>query len=73
MRIIGTIAHEKMRISIFHMNQKYILKFELGNLEQAYKFSELDYAGLEDFQNSIESGNFITQVYEIFEKMRSIV
>jgi hypothetical protein len=47
MRIIDTIAHPIMRISIFQMNQKYIVKFELGALEQSYKFSELDIINLE--------------------------
>lgn len=46
MRIIDTIAHPIMRISIFQMNQKYIVKFELGALEQSYKFSELDIINL---------------------------
>ena len=46
MRIIDTIAHPIMRISIFQMNQKYIVKFELGTLEQSYKFSELDIINL---------------------------
>jgi|688.fasta_scaffold28860_2 hypothetical protein len=47
MRIIDTIEHPIMRISIFQMNQKYIVKFELGVLEQSYKFSELDIINLE--------------------------
>ena len=47
MRIIDTIEHPIMRISIFQMNQKYIVKFELGSLEQSYKFSELDIINLE--------------------------
>lgn len=46
MRIIDTIEHPIMRISIFQMNQKYIVKFELGALEQSYKFSELDIINL---------------------------
>ena len=46
MRIIDTIEHPIMRISIFQMNQKYIVKFELGTLEQSYKFSELDIINL---------------------------
>ena len=47
MRIIDTIENPIMRISIFQMNQKYIVKFELGVLEQSYKFSELDIINLE--------------------------
>ena len=47
MRIIDSIPHPSMRISIFNMNDKYIVKFELGALEQSYKFSELDIINLE--------------------------
>jgi hypothetical protein len=47
MRIIDTIEHSILRISIFEMNQKYIVKFELGALEQSFKFSELDIINLE--------------------------
>ena len=36
MRIIDTIEHPILRISIFEMNQKYIVKFELGALEQSF-------------------------------------
>ncbi|MEN9370780.1 MAG: hypothetical protein RI952_1645 [Bacteroidota bacterium] len=47
MRIIDTIAHPQIRISIFQMNQKYIVKLELGAMEQSFKFSELDIINLE--------------------------
>lgn len=67
MRVIGEIPHDKMRITIFYMNQKYILKFEMGHLEQNYKISEIDYGittldevkkiANESFLNAVE-GNF---------------
>lgn len=45
MRIIAELPHPKCKISIFNMNQKYIVKFEQGSLEQSYKLSELDLSG----------------------------
>ncbi len=38
MRIIDSIPHPSMTISIFQMNDKLILKFEAGPMEQAFKF-----------------------------------
>ena len=39
MRIIDSIPHQSMTISIFQMNDKYMVKFEAGPMEQTFKFS----------------------------------
>jgi len=72
MRIIAELPHPECKISIFNMNQKYIIKFEQGSLEQSYKLSELDLSGggvNEIFQ--IIDEQFIATVIERFESMRS--
>lgn len=69
MRIIQTIEHPKMRISIFQMNQKFILKFEFGPLEQSYKFDELDFAGVEDFIEQVSGSSLIAQTEIRFKEM----
>ena len=69
MRIIQTIEHPKMRISLFQMNQKYILKFEYGPLEQSYKFDELSFVGQDDFINQIKASNLIDQTEARFMDM----
>jgi hypothetical protein len=38
MSIIDSIPHPSISISIFQMNDKYIVKFEAGPMEQAFKF-----------------------------------
>lgn len=45
MRIIAELPHPDFKITLFNMNQKYIVKFEQGPLEQSYKLSELDLTG----------------------------
>jgi hypothetical protein len=50
MRIIAELPHPEFKISIFNMNQKYIVKIEQGTLEQSYKIDEMD---LTDGVNSI--------------------
>lgn len=42
MRIIAELPHPDCKISIFSMNQKYLIKLEQGGLEQTYKLNELD-------------------------------
>lgn len=72
MRIIAELPHPDCKISIFNMNQKYIVKFEQGTLEQSYKLSELDLSGggvNEIFQ--IIDEQFITTVIERFKAMRT--
>jgi len=40
MRIVGTIPHPLMRITVFAMNMRYSVKFEMGQMEQTYKIRE---------------------------------
>jgi len=71
MRIIAELPHPECKISLFNMNQKYIIKFEQGTLEQSYKLSELDLTGggaNEVFQ--ILDETFIATVIDRFKLMR---
>ena len=43
MRVIREMTFDDIRVSVFHMNGKYLLKFEQHQLEQTYKLSEMDY------------------------------
>ncbi len=72
MRILAELPHLDCKITLFNMNQKYIIKFEQGQLEQSYKLSELDLTGggvNEIFQILDEA--FIATVVERFKLMRS--
>jgi hypothetical protein len=70
MRVIGEIFHPDVKITIFYMNQKYLVKFEQQGLEQTYKISEFDYMiqSVEDIKKSINE-NFIHRVMAIFAEM----
>lgn len=72
MRVIAELPHPECKITLFNMNQKYIVKFEQGTLEQSYKLSELDLSGggaNEIFQMLDEA--FIATVVERFKTMRA--
>ena len=71
MRVIAELPHPDFKITLFNMNQKYIVKFEQGQLEQSYKLSELDLTGggaNEIFQLLDEA--FLASVTERFKGMR---
>ena len=42
MRVIAELPHPEFKISIFIMNQKFIMKIERGILEKSYKIAEPD-------------------------------
>ena len=53
MRIIDSIPHPSMTISIFLMNNKYIVKFEAGPMEQSFKFPADEVGGTESLKQLI--------------------
>lgn len=68
MRIIATIPHPKISISIFSMNEKYIVKFEAGPMEQAFKFYHEEVEGVEGLKKIIDE-EFLQKVMERFNEM----
>lgn len=70
MRTVAELPHPDFKITLFNMNQKFIVKFEQGNLEQNYKISELD---LTDGANSVFEmldDEFFKAVNSQFQAMR---
>jgi hypothetical protein len=68
MRVIGEIPHTKYKITLFHWNNKYILKFEIGLCEQTYKFSEMDISGVDEVKAAVNNEAFMKKVEEIFDQ-----
>lgn len=70
MRIIAELPHPDFKISILHMNDKFIVKIERGPLEQSYKIPEMD---LTDGVNSVFElldETFLKTVSSRFAEMR---
>ncbi|MCW3075647.1 MAG: hypothetical protein JWO32_256 [Bacteroidetes bacterium] len=68
MRIIDSIPHESMTISIFHMNDKYMVKFEAGPMEQIFKFSVEDIKNVDNLKSKINA-EFIETTRKRFNEM----
>lgn len=68
MRVVKELVREEVRISIFSWNNKYILKFELGPLEQTFKLSEMDVLEEAELDLFLE-GDFFEKVKGRFDEM----
>ena len=68
MRIVDSIPHESMTISIFQMNDKFQVRFEAGMMEQIFKFQSTDVGGLEGLKALIND-DFISKTRARFNDM----
>ena len=70
MRIVGYIENEACKVTVFHQGLRFMVKFEDGLYEQAFKFRESDkIKGLNDIQKLIDK-SFIDEVMNRFSDMR---
>lgn len=68
MRIIGEIPNPHMKITLFHWNNRYLIKLESGFLEQTYKISEFDVSS-EDQVIAMIDEEFIKHALTRFQEM----
>lgn len=69
MRIIGEIPHPACKITLYHWNNRYLIKFEQELLEQTYKVQEYDIATEDEVRRMI-TDEFITATLNQFDTMR---
>ncbi|MCH7398425.1 hypothetical protein MM236_10515 [Belliella sp. DSM 107340] len=68
MRVVKEFVKDDIRISVFSWNNKYLIKFELGALEQTFKVSEMDVLEEKDLETFYE-GLFFESVKNRFKEM----
>lgn len=71
MRVIAELPHPECKITIFSMNQKFIIKLEKGVFEQVYKISEMDVPDGVNGVFRILDEPFMKNASERFSQMRS--
>lgn len=69
MRVIKETFKEGIRISLFSWNNKYILKFENGMVEQTFKVNETEILSEKRLEELFE-GEFFEKVKERFNEMQ---
>lgn len=68
MRVLKEIMHPACKITLYAWNNRYIIKFEQGLLEQTYKVNEFDIIVEDDIEKMLDQV-FIQAVLERFEGM----
>jgi hypothetical protein len=68
MRVVGEIAHPEIKITIFHWNNRYLIKLEAGPFEQTFKIEEYDLTSEEDVKKVVTE-EFIQQAIVRFNDM----
>ncbi|GMQ24147.1 hypothetical protein Aoki45_08290 [Algoriphagus sp. oki45] len=68
MRVVKEFVKDEVRVSVFSWNNKYLIKFELGPLEQTFKLSEMDVLEESELE-AFWSGDFFSAVVRRFEEM----
>lgn len=68
MRIIGEIPHPDCRITLFHWNNRYIIKLEKDYLEQTFKIDQFELSSEKDL-SAIVNAEFIKEALARFQAM----
>jgi hypothetical protein len=68
MRVLHEISKPTFKITIFAWNNRYIIKFENGRLEQTYKIDQFDVTSENDLMAMLDEP-FLAFVSQQFDKM----
>ncbi|MFZ9982640.1 MAG: hypothetical protein ACO3FI_11480 [Cyclobacteriaceae bacterium] len=68
MRLLKDFVQDGARISVFHWNNKYLIKLEAGPFEQTFKINEFDLES-EDQLHVLIDNEFISKCMERFSDM----
>jgi hypothetical protein len=70
MRVVKELSKEGIRITVFFWNNKYLIKFEEGFIEQTFKVSEYDVLEEKDL-DQFQEGEFFENVKKRFQEMHA--
>jgi len=68
MRIVGEIPHPELKITIFHWNNRFLIKLEAGLFEQTFKIHEYDVSSEEEVKKLVDE-TFIKSAMTRFNEM----
>ena len=69
MRVVKEIPSETYNLTIYSWNNKFLIKFEQGGLEQTYKINETEILMESDWETLLND-LFIQKVLDRFDEMR---
>lgn len=68
MRVVGSIPHPEIKITIFQWNNRFLLKLEWGLFEQTYKIDEYEFNSDEEVK-TILTPDFLEEALSRFQEM----
>ena len=68
MRVVKEISHPHCKITVFAWNNRYLIKFEAGFMEQTFKIDQTDVANEEELLEILDA-EFIQQTLTRFADM----
>ena len=68
MRIACTIPYPEIKITVFEMNQKYVIKMEAGPMEQTFKIGMDEVQGINGVEKLLDSV-FMEKALQRFSEM----
>jgi len=68
MRLVGEVPHPNLKITLFSWNNRYLVKFEQGYLEQTYKIDQFEVSGDEALKQILDPA-FLDSVSARFRSM----
>ena len=69
MRVVKELSAKDIRITIFDWNEKFLIKYEIGPLEQTYKISKWDIISEEELMTKIVSADLVSEIELRFNEM----
>jgi len=69
MRVVKELSINEIRITVFDWNEKFLIKYEIGPMEQTYKISKWDILSEGDLETKIVSEEIISAVETQFNEM----
>jgi hypothetical protein len=69
MRVVKELSINEIRITVFDWNEKFLIKYEIGPMEQTYKISKWDILSEGDLEIKIVSEEIISAVETQFNEM----
>jgi hypothetical protein len=68
MRVVKEISHPDCKITVFAWNNRYLIKFEAGLMEQTFKIDQTDVTGEEELIRILDA-EFVQQTLTRFGNM----
>ena len=68
MRILGHIPYKNIRIIVFGMNDKYVIRFEAGLMEQVFKINQNEISGMDGISELLDEA-FMEKIIHRFNEM----